>query len=82
MKQWGKNVSDGLAGIFPKGSTKKLEAEEWRKRLSSKQGELLVLRIRIPDVELLEQREKELIKAYDPPLAGDSPSARKRRRQR
>lgn len=82
MKQWGKDVSNGLAGKYLKGATTEPEAEEWRKRLNSEQGELWVLRVCIPDAELLEQREKELIKAYDPPLCWDSPSNRKRRRKR
>ncbi len=82
MKKWERNVSNGLSGKFLKGSTKKPEADEWRKRLRSGRGELLVLRICIPDAELLEQREKELIEAYDPPLCGDGPSNRKHRRKR
>ena len=79
MKQWENNVSNGLAGKFLRGSTNKWEASEWRKRLIPKRGELLVLRICIPDADLLKQREKELIKDYDPPLCSDARSARRRR---
>lgn len=82
MKQWERNVSNGLAGKFLKGSTTEIEADEWQKRLTSRQGELWVLRLPIPDVELLGQRKNELIKSYDPPLSWDSPSNRARKSKR
>ncbi len=81
MKQWVKNVSAGLKGNHTKGSTTAQEATEWRKRLGSRRGELLVLRPSIPDEELLKQQEKELIKSYDPPFCWDSPSNRKQKRK-